>query len=33
MHVYTLIPRVLYIRRWGKRLSLQFGRSGKVTYG
>ena len=33
MHQYTLIPRVLYLRRWGKRLSLSFGRSGRVSYG
>ncbi|KAL8697424.1 MAG: hypothetical protein Q9224_002323 [Gallowayella concinna] len=34
MHTYTVIPRVLYIRRWGlKRWSLAFGKSGRVTYG
>ncbi|KAF2790029.1 hypothetical protein K505DRAFT_377814 [Melanomma pulvis-pyrius CBS 109.77] len=33
MHQYTLIPRVLYVRRWGlKRWSLAFGRKGRVTY-
>ncbi|KAN0066520.1 hypothetical protein ACQY0O_000614 [Thecaphora frezii] len=32
IHQYTLIPRVLYLRRWGwKRWSLAFGRSGRVT--
>ncbi|KAL8985137.1 MAG: hypothetical protein Q9205_001075 [Flavoplaca limonia] len=30
MHTYTVIPRVLYIRRWGlKRWSLAFGKSGR----
>ncbi|KAL9585059.1 MAG: hypothetical protein Q9212_001749 [Teloschistes hypoglaucus] len=34
MHTYTIIPRVLYVRRWGlKRWSLAFGKSGRVTYG
>ena len=33
MHVYPLIPRVLYLRRWGMRFSLGFGRSGRVSYG
>lgn len=34
MHTYTVIPRVLYVRRWGlKRWSLAFGKSGRVTYG
>ena len=33
MHQYTLIPRVLYLRRWGKRFSLAFGRTGRVSYG
>ncbi|KAL8924181.1 MAG: hypothetical protein Q9172_002803 [Xanthocarpia lactea] len=33
MHTYTVIPRVLYIRRWGlKRWSLAFGKSGRVQY-
>lgn len=33
MHQYTVIPRVLYVRRWGlKRWSLAFGKSGRVTY-
>ncbi|KAL9604272.1 MAG: hypothetical protein Q9219_000670 [cf. Caloplaca sp. 3 TL-2023] len=32
MHTYTVIPRVLYIRRWGlKRWSLAFGKSGRKT--
>ncbi|KAI4142253.1 MAG: hypothetical protein L6R39_005013 [Caloplaca ligustica] len=31
MHTYTIIPRVLYVRRWGlKRWSLAFGKSGRV---
>jgi len=32
MHQYTLIPKVLYLRRWGRRFSLSFG-NGRVTYG
>lgn len=33
MHQYTVIPRVLYIRRWGfKRWSLAFGKSGRIQY-
>ena len=32
-HRYTVIPRVLYVRRWGmKRWGLAFGKSGRVTY-
>lgn len=31
MHQYTLIPKVLYLRRWGKKFSLSFG-NGRVTY-
>lgn len=33
MHTYTLIPKILYLRRWGKKFSLSFGSSGRVTYG
>jgi len=33
MHQYTIIPGVLYVRRWGKRFSLSFGKSGRVSYG
>jgi hypothetical protein len=33
LHSYTLIPRVLYLRRAGMRFSLGFGRSGRVSYG
>lgn len=30
---YTVIPKVLYVRRWGfKRWGLAFGPRGKVTY-
>jgi hypothetical protein len=33
MHQYTLIPRVLYVRRYGlKRWSLAFGRKGRIQY-
>ena len=33
MHQYTVIPRVLYVRRWGlKRWSLAFGSKGRITY-
>ena len=33
MHQYTIIPRVLYVRRWGlKRWGLAFGKSGRITY-
>lgn len=32
MHQYTIIPRVLYVRRWGFRISLAFGKSGRITY-
>jgi hypothetical protein len=33
MKQYTIIPSVLYVRRWGlKRWGLSFGKSGKITY-
>lgn len=33
MHQYTVIPKVLYVRRWGlKRWSLAFGSKGRITY-
>lgn len=33
MHQYTVIPHVLYVRRWGmKRWSLAFGSKGRLTY-
>lgn len=32
MHQYTLIPHVLYLRRWGmKRWSFALGKSGRVS--
>lgn len=32
VHTYTLIPRVLYLRRIGKRISLAFGSKGRISY-
>ena len=32
IHTYTVIPKVLYIRRIGKRISLAFGSKGRITY-
>ncbi|GAA5877114.1 hypothetical protein JCM16303_006171 [Sporobolomyces ruberrimus] len=32
VHTYTLIPRIVYLRRAGKRFWLSFGRSGRVSY-
>ena len=33
MKQYTIIPHVLYVRRWGmKRWGLSFGSKGRVTY-
>ena len=32
IHTYTVIPKVLYIRRIGKRISLAFGSKGRISY-
>ena len=32
VHTYTVIPKVLYIRRIGKRISLAFGSKGRISY-
>ena len=33
LHTYTLIPRILYLRRYGKKFTLVFGKEGRITYG